>query len=77
MTVDELAQLLADYPPDLRVVVNGYENGYDDLEPEQLSRVKITLNMGKHRWDGKHGDPARPTDGVEVVDALVLQRTSN
>ena len=25
MTVDELVQLLANYPPDLRVVVNSYE----------------------------------------------------
>ena len=31
MTVAELVQLLANYPPDLRVVVNGYEEGYDDL----------------------------------------------
>ena len=27
MTVSELAQLLEAYPPDLRVVVNGYEEG--------------------------------------------------
>ena len=33
MTVAELVQLLADYPPDLLVVVNGYEEGYDDLAP--------------------------------------------
>lgn len=77
MTVDELVRLLADFPPDLRVVVNGYEYGYDDLSPEQVSPVTIALNTGKHRWEGKHGEPASPADGVEVVEALVLRRVSN
>ena len=48
MTVNELVQLLAAYPADLRVVVNGYEDGYDDLSPEQISLVKIALNTGTH-----------------------------
>ena len=43
MTVCELIQLLEKHPPDLRVVVNGYEDGYDDLSPEQLRVVKISL----------------------------------
>ncbi len=32
MTVSELTQLLATYPLDMRVVLDGYEEGYDDLE---------------------------------------------
>ena len=81
MTVDELVQLLADYPPDLRVVVNGYEYGYDDLSPAQLSVVDIALNTGKHQWEGRHGDPHGLTisapDGADVIQALVLRRVSN
>ena len=81
MTIDELIRLLAGYPSDLRVVVNGYEDGYDDLSPEQVSPVKIALNVGKDRWEGKHGDPNGLTrnapEGVEVVEALVLRRVSN
>ena len=49
MTIEELIQLLAQHPPDLRVVVNGYEDGYDDLSPEQLSVVSIGLNVGETR----------------------------
>ena len=30
------------------MVVNGYEDGYDDLSPKQVSTVKIALNTGKH-----------------------------
>ena len=74
MTVYELMQLLREHPPDLRVVVDGYEDGYDDLSPEQLSVVRIALNTGKHRWEGQHGDPNGLADGAE---ALVLRRVSN
>ena len=59
----------------------GYEDGYDDLEPEQLSRVKIVLNAGKHEWEGNHGVPISlvdsAPDGPEIVDALVLRGISN
>ncbi len=81
MLVGELIELLQEYPAGLRVVVNGYENGYDDLTPERISIAKISLNTGKHEWDGRHGDPPRPAKKTlgeaEVVEALVLRRTSN
>ena len=81
MNVQDLIELLRTHPADLRVVVNGYEDGYDDLSPEQVSLVRIALNTGKHRWEGKHGDPDGLTrsapDDTEVVEALVLQRVSN
>jgi hypothetical protein len=80
MIVSELIELLRQYPADLRVVVNGYEQGYDDLSPQQISTAAITLNTGKHPWEGQHGDPhwmERLPEGTEVVEALVLQRVSN
>ena len=77
MTAQELIQLLAQYPPDLRVVVNGYEDGYDDLSPERIVPVKIVLNTGQHRWEGKHGDPDGPAEGADMVEALILRRESN
>ncbi len=81
MTVDELLRLLASYSPDLRVVVNGYEDGYDDLSPPQISVIKIALNTGERRWEGQHGDPnglTRSASGnADVVEALVLRRVSN
>ena len=77
MTVNELLELLKDYSPDLRVVVNGYEEGYDDLSPEQLSVIRVALDTGKRRWEGRHGDPKERTANADVVDALVLRRVSN
>ena len=81
MTTKELIHRLEQFPPELRVVVNGYEEGYDDLSPDQLSVVDIALNIGKHRWQGMHGDltgfTRRKPEDAEVVEALVLQRLSN
>ena len=81
MTIGELIQLLESYPPDMRVVVNGYEEGYDDLSPEQISVARILLNTEVHPWQGRHGDPhdvsQRSPNHARPVDALIFQRTSN
>ena len=81
MLVGELIEALRQFPAGLRVVVNGYENGYDDLTPERISTAKISLNTGKHAWEGRHGDPrfleGKTLKRAELVEALVLRRTSN
>ncbi len=56
MTTAELIELLKTYPADLRVVVNGYEQGYDDLDADCLAVIPIALDTGKHDWEGQHGD---------------------
>ena len=58
MTVQQLIALLATYPPDLRVVVNGYEDGFDNVEPERVSVTRIELDVGEHWWDGRHAAAA-------------------
>ena len=78
MNVKELIELLGKYPSATRVVVQGYEDGYDDLEPKQLSKVKVALNVGHDTWQGIHGDPSdKRADDAEVVEALALNRVSN
>ena len=79
MTVHQLIGLLATYPPDLRVVVNGYEDGFDDVEPERVSVTRIELDVGEDWWDGRHAaavDRAAAERGGRIVDALVLWRAS-
>ena len=55
MLVSELIELLREYPSDLLVVVNGYEEGYDDLSPRQIS---IAKDQSEHR-DTSLGGTAR------------------
>ena len=77
MTVREMTELLGRFPDDMRVVVSGYENGYDDLSPEQISVTPVVLNTGVHVWDGQHGDlPFGARVGGQTTDVLALRRTS-
>ena len=80
MTVKELVEFLGKYPNDLRVVVNGYEDGYDDLSPERISVIKIQLDTQIHDWEGQHSNfydsEKEITDDAEIVEALVFRRRS-
>ena len=76
MTVDELIRLLRDYPPDLRVMVNGYEHGYDDLEANCVVAGEASLNVNSAWYYGRH-EQASTSDnqtGHETVRALFLRR---
>ena len=78
MTVKELVEHLGRYPDDLWVVVNGYEDGFDDLSPERISVIKIQLDTQIHDWEGQHSDfhgsEAEITDDTKIVEALVFRR---
>ena len=79
MTVKELTEFLEKYPDDLRVVVNGYEDGYDDILPERIFTRKIQLDAGTHDWEGQHNDSPNvdeSTDDAKIVEALVFRRAS-
>lgn len=79
MTVKELTKLLGKYPDDLRVVVNGYEGGFDDLSLERISVTKIQLNTKIHDWEGQHSDLCSVSDApnnTEIAEALVFRRSS-
>ena len=44
MTVQQLIELLATYPAELRGGVNGYEDGFDDVTPERICTVPGAVN---------------------------------
>ena len=54
MTVKELSQILKTYPSDMRVVVSGYESGWDDINLSSLSKKTVLLNYGKESYNGRH-----------------------
>ena len=81
MTVAELIELLRSYPSTLRVVVDGYEEGFDDLSPNRIFLKEIALDTGTKSWQGKHIDPldllGKASDDLEIVEALVFHRESH
>jgi hypothetical protein len=62
MTIKELTDLLSQYPPDTRVVVAGYEGGFNDITIHKIIHLKLDAN--KEWWYGQHeevrssGEPA-------------------
>ena len=56
ITVKMMIDLLIKYPEDLRVVVSGYEEGWDDLSPEQICVIPVVPDTGKNDWQGQHLD---------------------
>jgi hypothetical protein len=53
MDTEELIRILQTCPPDLRVVVSGYEEGYDDLERHLISVKEIRLDAGAKWREGR------------------------
>ena len=81
MTVQDLIHILRTYPADMRVVVNGYEEGFDDVSPEGIAVVNVQLDRGTKDWQGRHLEPETQTEETsgdeEIVDALAFLRESN
>ena len=75
MTVAELIRILQTHPKDMRVVVDGYEEGYDDLGQDRISVKEIRLDVGDKWWEGHHRDSWDDrVEGSGIVKALLLHR---
>jgi len=52
MTIQQLTTLLSQYPPDTRVVVSGYEGGFNDITIHKV--IQLELDANKEWWNGQH-----------------------
>lgn len=65
MTASELINELQKLPPDTKVVVRGYEDGYNDIL--QLKQVKIKRRANSSWYDGEYENSA-DEDAVTAID---------
>ena len=56
MTVQELIDKLQEYPKDLRVMIEGYEGGYEDLETLATSKIALNVHDEDDQIYGNHED---------------------
>ena len=63
MTVEELIEKLAKFPPEMEVVVNGYEGGYTKLT--EIEELKITNEPVNNAW--YFGSYDEDDNGVAVI----------
>jgi hypothetical protein len=66
MTIQELLQHLAQFPPDTRVVVGGYEGGYNDITIYKT--IQIQLDARTEWYMGQHDD----AEAGEVSELALL-----
>ena len=65
MTASELIRMLQEFPPDTKIVVRGYEDGYNDiLKPR---KVKIKYNPDAAWYYGIYSD-REEADAILAVD---------
>lgn len=72
MTVSELIEALKSYPPDARVVVLGYESGYDDIT--LVKQVAILLEDSPAWFNGRFDDAPSETDDMAEHAVLLYGR---
>jgi hypothetical protein len=65
MTASELIRLLQEFPPDIKIVVRGYEDGYNDIL--KLRQVKIKYNPEAARYYGLYFD-SEEANAILAVD---------
>ena len=65
MTAQELIHHLQTLPPTTKIVVRGYEDGYNEIL--QLKPVKIKLNPNAYTWDGEYED-STDADAITAID---------
>lgn len=58
MKVRELIELLSKQDPELRVIIDGYEGGYSDVEEVEVIKIALNVNppgvYGVHDNDSCH-----------------------
>lgn len=74
MTVGELVRHLQNFKPDLRVLVDGYEDGYEDIEPGCVDVVRAVIDYQEPGWEGPHknGSAVWDDDGEGPYDRIFV-----
>ncbi len=66
MTATELINLLQELPPEIKIVVRGYEEGYNDIQ--QLKPVKLKRELDAEWYYGEYFKD----DSESSIDAIEL-----
>ncbi len=74
MKVKQLKEILEQYPPDMRVCVNGYENGFDNVARTYRKNV-FEIDREENWWDGEYQAEPGDEGGEDIpITILVISR---
>lgn len=77
MTAEELIERLKALPPEMPVLVEGYETGFDEVV--ELTSERVVWYRHAQEWDGEYQVPDRfsnPKNGVRQA-AVIRGRRGN
>ena len=66
MTVAEMIAALNAFPQEARLIVDGYEGGYDDAQPPRECPININVNPQDYYGDHDDADEEDP-DEIAVL----------
>ena len=75
MNVQQLIEELQKHPPEMRVIVNGYEGGYNDLDSPEQKSIRLNVHLPDKWYYGRHDDEDYPfgsEDGSKETALLVF-----
>lgn len=75
LTVQGLIDVLARFSPDTRVVVDGYEGGFDTLHAGSPRMISIRRKPDHAEWEGEYEEAER-NPSESVISAVRLPRKS-
>lgn len=64
MTAIELIKNLQKLPAETRIIVSGYEDGFNDII--ELKKVKIKKDVNEHWYEGAHSE-SNESDSIDAV----------
>lgn len=76
MKVKELIQKLSEFDPEMRVVVDGYECGYDETDKIMSVRVKPNSKAKEKNWEGEFEFVMTKDRSQQTELAVLLPRKS-
>jgi hypothetical protein len=56
MNVQQLIEELQKHPPEMRVIVAGYEGGYNDLDSPEQKSIRLNVHPPEYWYYGRHED---------------------
>ena len=65
MTAQDLIHHLQTLPPHTKILVRGYEDGYNDIL--KLKEITIKPNPNAYTWDGEYMD-SKDADAINAID---------
>jgi hypothetical protein len=70
MTVKEFIQFLKKQDRSKRLVISGYEGGYDDVE--SMQDIDLVLNVNTAWYYGKHDTPDSSSDDRDIESCILI-----